>query len=106
MSCTSHDLATPANIDKITKSSLNSAIIISQVDDKFILAKFPSMTSSSLLVMIDQHAADERIRVEQFWESICNNETPPTLLREPISFSVSGSEITLFETYRQNFANW
>ncbi|KAJ4307246.1 DNA mismatch repair protein [Collariella sp. IMI 366227] len=60
---------------RISKAALQEAEIIGQVDQKFILAKVatePPTTSTSraneadlMLILIDQHAADERCRVER-----------------------------------------
>ncbi len=59
---------------KISKDALRRAEVISQVDRKFILAKVPTAVpgsdeastgeSNASLIIIDQHAADERCRVE------------------------------------------
>ncbi|RLN80714.1 hypothetical protein BBJ28_00003523 [Nothophytophthora sp. Chile5] len=48
---------------KISKSVLATLQVIRQVDRKFILAK-ASTPRGSLLLCIDQHAADERVRLE------------------------------------------
>jgi len=63
---------------RFTKADIRQAEIINQVDRKFIACRIPVDTdttsksklparevqSKSLLVLIDQHAADERVRVE------------------------------------------
>lgn len=52
---------------KISRSVLNTLEVIRQVDRKFILVRVSDDSSSSgnLLLCIDQHAADERVRLEQ-----------------------------------------
>ncbi|KAM0793500.1 hypothetical protein ACM66B_000939 [Microbotryomycetes sp. NB124-2] len=52
---------------------------ISQVDRKFLLVKIRSRTregredaSSMSLALIDQHAASERVRVERYFEELCD----------------------------------
>ncbi len=45
---------------KLSKSHLIDCTVIGQVDKKFIL-----ITSGTLLIVLDQHACDERVRVEQ-----------------------------------------
>ncbi|KAJ5355491.1 uncharacterized protein N7496_012703 [Penicillium cataractarum] len=106
---------------KLQRQSLATASIIAQVDQKFILAKFdpicPSATvdhdSEGVLVLIDQHAADERCRVEQLFKdmfispgSLDQHDQVQTVGIEPISFSISATEATLFRKYLDFFGNW
>uniref|UniRef100_A0A060TAH0 ARAD1D19140p n=1 Tax=Blastobotrys adeninivorans TaxID=409370 RepID=A0A060TAH0_BLAAD len=49
---------------KISQSALARSVPIAQVDNKFILTRVPCGTSSTL-ILIDQHAADERIQLEK-----------------------------------------
>ena len=69
---------------RFTKADIRQAEIINQVDKKFIACRIPMDTetpskskfpakeaqSKSLLVLIDQHAADERVRVEFFLKEL------------------------------------
>lgn len=74
---------------RITKAQLRRAEVIAQVDRKFILCHIPgdriepglqaigmkaqtSSGSETCLIIIDQHAAHERIRVERFISELCN----------------------------------
>jgi DNA mismatch repair protein MLH3 len=106
---------------KLQRQSLATATIIAQVDQKFILAKFgpihPSATvdrdSDGVLVLIDQHAADERCRIEQLFKdmfispgSLDQHDQVQTVYIEPISFSISATEATLFRKYLDFFRNW
>lgn len=50
----------PAPQQTITKSEIKEFKVVNQIDNRFILVRAPDK-----LVMIDQHAADERIRVEK-----------------------------------------
>ncbi|CEJ61993.1 hypothetical protein PMG11_10509 [Penicillium brasilianum] len=106
---------------KLQRQSLTTATIIAQVDQKFILAKFdpihPSATvdrdSDGVLVLIDQHAADERCRIEQLFKdmfispgSLDQHDQVQTVDIEPISFSISATKATLFRKYLDFFGNW
>ena len=108
---------------RISKDALRDAEVISQVDKKFILVRLPASDTSgtmnergsSLLVIIDQHAADERIRIESLISDLCTLPHPKnhpesgiatTILEKPIYFDISSKEITLLRTHRQHFANW
>lgn len=59
-------------IGRLSKTSLARAEVVSQVDGKFILAKL-----DEVLVLIDQHAADERIRVESLMEEFFEPPSEP-----------------------------
>lgn len=106
---------------KLPRQGLATATIIAQVDQKFILAKFgptqPPATvaydSESVLVLIDQHAADERCRVEQLFEemfispgSLSQHDQVETVEIDPISFGISTTETALFRKYSDFFGNW
>ncbi|KAL7409918.1 hypothetical protein BDY24DRAFT_355430 [Mrakia frigida] len=71
----------PTSTSQFTKSSLKAARAVAQIDRKFIACVLPPDQSSSrkrkkgtegggTLVLIDQHAADERIRVERFLKQL------------------------------------
>lgn len=50
---------------KLSKTMLESLHAIRQVDRKFILARVSDASTGTLLLCIDQHAADERVKLEQ-----------------------------------------
>ncbi|KAF8309586.1 hypothetical protein DL93DRAFT_2099954 [Clavulina sp. PMI_390] len=59
-----------------SRDDLASAEVLGQVDSKYIACVIHRLQSvhpsrSALIVLIDQHAADERIRVEQFLRDLC-----------------------------------
>jgi DNA mismatch repair protein MLH3 len=116
--------------NRLSKEDLVSAEVIAQVDKKFILVKvkpYHDTTSSkdttkALLVLIDQHAADERIHVEALFQELCAPAPPSsshyrskfghssqvsfTLLSKPTQFTVSESEQRHFTTHAARFAAW
>lgn len=118
---------------KLTKEALKIARVIAQVDKKFILVltnvisqveprKEKDTNPQRLLVLIDQHAADERVRVEALQADLCkgatsSNTTNPTtlsqnssietqLLTKPIVFFIQEQEYKLFESQASHFAKW
>ncbi|MCJ1469680.1 DNA mismatch repair protein [Pseudocyphellaria aurata] len=118
---------------KLSKESLGSAKVIAQVDKKFILInvtttpKGQSQASSwsipqKLLVLVDQHAADERIRIESLLADLCSpplsgeNVVPDcihptshvttTVLVKPVVFDIQAQERDLFTKYASFFASW
>ncbi|KAM3072553.1 DNA mismatch repair protein [Clarireedia jacksonii] len=105
----------------ISKEALRNAEIISQVDKKFILAKIPTRFSTddstnSLLVIIDQHAADERIRIESLLAEFLNyplsapasvlSSVNTSLLEKPLSFDISSKDAELFRSEKFHFSYW
>ena len=112
-----------AGIDgRISKTALGRAEVISQVDNKFILARIDSTTGvdatgdRNLLVLIDQHAADERIRIEdllgEFFAPAADTAIPTgsgvktNPLDKPINFEVSLKESRLLHKYKEHFIRW
>jgi DNA mismatch repair protein MLH3 len=116
---------------RLSKGALKSAQVIAQVDKKFILAKMhaskvtfdsdlPTCNDNQLMVIIDQHAADERCRIEGLLAELCDTSlesrasqpggvacaVQTTILDRPISVQVSLQEHSLFEKYIKHFANW
>jgi DNA mismatch repair protein MLH3 len=108
---------------RISKDALRNSDVISQVDKKFILVKLRSSKvkeeergqDGTTLVIIDQHAADERIRIEGLMDELC---MPPQSifpaesgilsipLEEPLSFDVSPKEFHLLRAQKRHFADW
>ena len=112
---------------RISGNALRQAEIIGQVDMKFILAKVsldatgkaPALATTeydqrSLLVLIDQHAADERCRVESLMQSyFSTNESGSgswnartEALEKPLMFELSNQEGHLLRRYREHFEHW
>ena len=115
---------------RLSKSGLQKARVIAQVDRKFILARMPAAASpegevggEDMLVVIDQHAADERCRIEALMADFCLPPSPSPELRgmvhddlaprvrverleKNIIFEVAGPESELLEQHRRHFADW
>ena len=117
---------------KLTKGALKKCEIIAQVDHKFILVKMEvestslgvessAHTERPLLVLIDQHAADERCRIEGLLAELCRPPStegnapskldhPPQVITTPLSkhitFPTSVHERDLFRLHTGHFASW
>ncbi|KAI1825444.1 hypothetical protein F4861DRAFT_502045 [Xylaria intraflava] len=107
---------------RVSKSALRNAKIIAQLDRKFIFAKvvvnsyaygpIPPNLSESFLIMIDQHAADERCQVESLMGKYFEHTTSGTstacteLLERPLKFEISVSDATQFESMAMHFSHW
>ena len=103
---------------RLSKSGLTDAQVLAQVDRKFILVKvITGQTRAPInsrgdqpspgethLVLIDQHAADERCQVEALYEELCDRETVQLL--KPVYFEVPAREIRLFQMHKDFFAGW
>jgi DNA mismatch repair protein MLH3 len=109
---------------KLQRRALETADVIAQVDRKFILAKVRTAPvirnlegpSNDVLLLIDQHAADERCRIEQLftemfvsaglgenWESGARVRTVQV---GSLAFEVSSTEGDLFQKYTSLFSTW
>ena len=117
---------------RLSKHCLAAAHVIAQVDSKFILVRVeeeglgPTQADrGEILALIDQHAADERVRVEQLFTEMCTPLLPDdqghnytsghgglksriltTTLVRPITFEVSSGEQQLFASHASHFASW
>ncbi|KAK0705975.1 hypothetical protein B0T26DRAFT_725120 [Lasiosphaeria miniovina] len=115
---------------RISKGSLRRAEVIGQVDRKFILAKIFTAHSDlgacagkterqdgqqqCVLVLIDQHAADERCRVEGLMKGyfapdntadgnpVAQSET----LEKPLRFDLPRQEGELLGRFTKHFRHW
>ncbi|KAH8587702.1 hypothetical protein B0O99DRAFT_694256 [Bisporella sp. PMI_857] len=92
--------------DRISKAALRYAQVIGQIDQKFILAKVSSANSTSkILVLIDQHAADERVRIEKLLDDLCSPDCSISLEKN-LCFNISSKEVNLFKLHKSHFARW
>ncbi|KAL5636698.1 hypothetical protein ACGC1H_000607 [Rhizoctonia solani] len=59
-------------LKSFSRTDLRDSEVIAQVDTKFIACVFRiTATSERILVLVDQHAADERVRVERYLKRLC-----------------------------------
>jgi DNA mismatch repair protein MLH3 len=110
-------IATSQRLGKLTKKGLQNAEVIAQVDKKYILLKMRGAASSSedaeMLVIVDQHAADERIRVERLFRELCEgtigDDAPPDptqSVKKTLTFSISPRDAQLLRRFRGEFLRW
>jgi DNA mismatch repair protein MLH3 len=110
---------------KLSKASLQHARVIRQVDAKFIFCSMPSTDSSSrTLVLVDQHAASERVILERLLSDLyapidanstsarlrtntgCSSTVATTILDNPIVFELTGNESELLRAQAPLFAQY
>lgn len=105
---------------RISRESLAQAEIIAQVDSKFILIKLPldqnfmaasQKTLSRALFLVDQHAADERCRLEELMADYFELRdgiwiAAVEALEEPIVIAVSEKEGEMLQALTQYFRAW
>lgn len=95
---------------KLWKQHLEKAEVIAQVDRKFILVKLAASSGddTGVLVLIDQHAADERCRVERLFEELFTGDRGQVqaIPVDPIVFQALVSEKSLLQRHRRFFQSW
>jgi len=77
---------------------LPSMRVLGQLHETYVLAE-----TESGLVLIDQHAADERVNYERLQESFAG-ETTTQVLAEAVELSLTAREAELFETHHEALA--
>ncbi|GAD99809.1 DNA mismatch repair protein (Mlh3), putative [Paecilomyces variotii No. 5] len=106
---------------RLSKVALQRAEVIAQIDRKFILIKMAATPNlkgpGSVLTIVDQHAADERCRVEKLFDEFFLSaagtgdtgqrvEVHTTELLPPIIFETSAAEFRLLRKYSEFFTSW
>lgn len=126
---TRHETTAMGLHGRLSRETLKQAQLIAQVDKKFIFAKVSfdhvrdraedlngPLEPSSVLILIDQHAADERCRVERlmmdyFRPEIDNNgskiwKAVTEALPWPVQFELSAQDQGLLLQLRPYFKYW
>ncbi|KAI5840778.1 hypothetical protein DFP73DRAFT_611507, partial [Morchella snyderi] len=110
-----------AALGKLTKPGLATATVLAQLDRKYILLKMRGLSSTTttttsssssspstptLLVLLDQHAASERIRTEALLSSLAAAE--PQRLAAPLHYALAddGGDAALMHRYEGVFRAW
>ncbi|KAA8917377.1 hypothetical protein TRICI_000489 [Trichomonascus ciferrii] len=96
--------------EKISKTQLAMCKVISQLGQKFILVKVPSLSDqqTTVLVIIDQHAADERIRVERLTTQFLASDElkSPKVLDIPTIITLSCGDIEILNEHSWSIERW
>ncbi|GAV55002.1 hypothetical protein ZYGR_0AS03250 [Zygosaccharomyces rouxii] len=96
---------------KLDRSQLSKAEVIRQVDKKFILLKIPpnEKVACIMLIIVDQHACDERINLENYLMDFLYQVLKESLVTQPVSDCAIDINITegyLFKHYEKEFKKW
>jgi len=81
--------------DEIEFDSLPSLRILGQLHDTYLVCETPDG-----LVLIDQHAADERVNYERLQEAFADDPTAQALA-EPVELELTAAEAEAFTHYRE-----
>lgn len=107
---------------RLSKGALANAEVISQVDQKYILIKMcpgaldqmrrQGSQDQSLLVLVDQHAADERCRLEALMRDYFFRDDRGRLraqtaeLKSTLKFEFDARETDLLRRFSHRFEHW
>lgn len=85
--------------DKVlTKENFNEYNILGQIFDTYWLISFRDK-----LLILDQHAAHEKIKYESMIQRMKENKVQKQIVNPPIVISLSGQEESLLKTYKEIF---
>ncbi|KAG2225617.1 hypothetical protein INT45_013728 [Circinella minor] len=88
---------------RLNKEDLKGAQVLGQIDNKFILIKLN--TNGRQLLLVDQHAADERVQLERMLWSL-KDTTEATQLDPSIAVDLSSAECRLAQKYTAQLDRW
>lgn len=95
----------------IRRSHLLNAEVVNQFGKKFVLLKlWPSRESSRpILVIADQHACDERIKLETYLGGFIDDVLAGTIQPQMIgdcTLEIPAADVVLFEHFKEEFLAW
>lgn len=95
----------------ISRSVLANCEVINQVDKKFVLIRClgPSIHKTPILILVDQHACDERIRLEDLLHSLLSEVLTETFVTQDLTdcyIEIDRTEADLFKHYLCEFKKW
>ncbi|EED23686.1 DNA mismatch repair protein (Mlh3), putative [Talaromyces stipitatus ATCC 10500] len=113
-------LGADGHTGKVSREGLSRAAIIAQVDCKFILVRMvparehhSDETSNQILVLVDQHAADERRRLEDLLSDMFTVEEQSGVIsirtqsfQTPIQCPIQDDEVSSLAAYSRYFESW
>ena len=82
----------------LTKEARQEYRIVGQVFDTYWIIEYRDK-----MLMIDQHAAHEKVKYEQILKKVENNEIYTQILTPPVVVSVTPKEAALISSYQQYF---
>ncbi|KAK4920890.1 DNA mismatch repair protein [Elasticomyces elasticus] len=115
------------SVSKLSKAALSRVKVVRQVDDKFILCSMPSSITNcdrNTLVLVDQHAASERVMLEGLLKELCmavdasgplasytastgyRSAVITTMLDRAQHYLISEQEYELFAKHAKHLADW
>lgn len=119
--------------DTLSRKALGDAQVIAQVEKKFVLIRMRlcprkeiwengALVTEQVLVLVDQHAADERVRIERLLSDLCTqprlrvkmkfpcvhpeSRVVTTVLARSIVFEIQEREYAHFTVHAAHFADW
>lgn len=95
----------------ISRSVLADYEVINQVDNKFVLIRCSdqSVYYTPILILVDQHACDERIRLEDLLHNLLTDVLTETFITQDLTncfIEIDRTEADLFKYYQREFKKW
>ncbi|KAK9448601.1 uncharacterized protein V1518DRAFT_289974 [Limtongia smithiae] len=113
--CHDSSSTAPAEVSldrRISRADLANAHAVAQVSARFVLARVPRADDGrTLLVLVDQHAADERVRVEALADAYCGavargDASAAQALGARVELRVSAAERAAVLAQASELARW
>lgn len=89
---------------QLTRDDIKTARSLGQIDKKFIAV---TCRNGTVLALVDQHAADERVVLEKLWNEAASNHPQSLKLPVPkVLEAVGPEELALLEAFDDGVRSW
>ncbi|KAI0463547.1 hypothetical protein LJB42_002547 [Komagataella kurtzmanii] len=91
---------------KLSKDDLSSVRLVGLMDQKFIVVTLVTKHQGTVMLALDQHACDERVKAEKLFRNYIGNLSNCSVAIENITWDLSEMVMNLFSTFEFSLSTW